>query len=174
MGRVAEIIAISFTTVCAVAIVFMIVVVRSTRGGRDDGAVDEERLRRTEKTWFVAVVVMLAAFVFATIFFTPYGRTAAANAQVLDVQAQQFAWILPPKPVVAGRQVEFVLTSKDVVHAFAVYSPSGTLLFQAQVTPGATTDYEYTFSKPGVYRVVCLEYCGSGHTQMFTTLTVRA
>jgi heme/copper-type cytochrome/quinol oxidase subunit 2 len=37
---------------------------------------------------------------------------------------------------------------------------------------GKTTDYVYTFRKPGVYHVLCLEYCGVGHDQTGGRFTV--
>ena len=174
MGTTASVIAVAYTLVSIVAIVVVLVVVRSTRGRGPEQATDVQALRETERTWFVAVVVLLAAVLFATIFFIPYGRSASSDAQVVNVQALQFAWVLPSTPIKAGRQVEFRLTSKDVNHSFAVYTSSGELLFQVQVMPGETQKYVYTFSKPGLYRVVCLEYCGVGHDQMQTGLRVIA
>jgi cytochrome c oxidase subunit 2 len=174
MGTTATVIAVSYTVVSVLAIAFMLVVVRSTRGSAPDRGSDTEALRHTERTWFVAVVVLLAALLFATIFFIPYGRSASKTAQVVDIQAIQFAWVIPGTPIRAGREVEFRLTSRDVNHSFAVYTQSGELLFQVQVMPGETQRYVYTFSKPGLYRVVCLEYCGVGHDEMQNELKVVA
>ena len=172
MGTTAAIIAVSYTVVSVLAIGFMLLVVRSTLGRQPAREVDHHRLRENEKTWFAAVVVMLVSLVFATIFFTPYGRSAAKNAQIVDIQGIQFAWLVPSTPIHANRQVEFRLTSKDVSHSFAVYTAGGKLLFQVQVTPGSTQEYFYTFRKPGTYRIVCLELCGVGHDQMQNNLTV--
>ena len=174
MGPTATTIAISFTIVCAIAIAFMVAVVRTTFGRGPDVAVDIEKLGATEKKWFVAVIVILAVLLFATIFFTPYGRTAGKGALVEKVTAIQFAFLMPSTPIVAGRQVEFELTSRDVNHSFAVYNSSGTLLFQVQIEPGQVQDYVYTFTKPGTYTVLCLEYCGVGHDHMRTQFTVTA
>jgi cytochrome c oxidase subunit 2 len=152
----------------------MLVVARSTHGNGPEQAADVGRLRDTERTWFVAVVLMLVALVVATIFFTPYGRSAGKDAQVVDVEAVQFAWLLPARPVKANREVEFRLTSKDVNHSFAVYTEGGKLLFQVQVMPGRTQKYVYTFKQPGSYRVLCLEYCGVDHDAMQNRLEVVA
>jgi cytochrome c oxidase subunit 2 len=172
MGTTATVIAVAYTLVSVVAIIVVLLVVRSTRGREPDLGVDTQALRETERTWFVAVVVLLAAVLFATIFFIPYGRSASAGAQIVDVQAVQFAWLIPSRPIKAGRQVEFRLTSKDVNHSFAVYTQSGELLFQVQVMPDEVQKYVYTFSKPGLYRVVCLEYCGVDHDKMQGELKV--
>jgi cytochrome c oxidase subunit 2 len=171
VGRTATVIAASYAVVCGVAILFMLVVAVSTR--LRGGETDTRRLGEREKTWFAIVVVLLVSLLFATIFFTPYGRSASRDAQVMDVQAQQFAWT-GLRAVKAGRQVEFRLTSKDVNHGFAVYTARGELLFQVQVMPGKTQVYRYTFHKPGTYRILCLEFCGFGHDTMTGQLTVTA
>lgn len=168
MGGTATVIAISYAVVCGVAIVFMLGVAVSTRGRRET---DPRKLGDREKTWFAIVVVLLVSLLFATIFFTPYGRSAARDAQVVDVQAQQFAWT-GLRPVKSGTQVEFRLTAVDVNHGFAVYTGGGKLLFQVQVMPGKTQVYRYTFHKPGTYRVLCLEFCGVDHDRMIGQLTV--
>lgn len=162
---------VAFTIVCAVGIIVLLVVAASTRGPR---TVDLERIRHAERSWFVVAVVILIAILVATIAFTPYGRSAGKDAQVVDIQAFQFAWVIPSTPIKAGRQVEFRLTSKDVNHSFGVYTAGGKLLFQVQVMPGKTQRYVYTFHKAGTYQVLCLEYCGVGHADMKSEFTVVA
>ena len=75
MGRTATIIAVAYGIVSVVAIVVLAVVGLSTRRRPLDEAA-RQRLAEREKTWFVVVVVLLAALLFATIFFTPYGKGA--------------------------------------------------------------------------------------------------
>jgi len=152
----------------------MAAVALSTRAKRRRGEPDLHKLGDGEKTWFVVVVVLLAVLLFATILFTPYGRTAGRNAQVVRIKAVQFAWLTPGTPIKAGRQVEFELTSADVNHGFAVYNSAGTLLFEVQVMPEKTQKYVYTFEKPGHYTILCLEFCGLGHHRMQGSLTVTA
>jgi len=172
VGRTATIIAVSYAVVCAFAIVFMVLVAVSTRVRRRAGEEELRRLKEREKTWFAIVIVLLVALLFATIFFTPYGRGARARQQTVDVKAVQFAWLIRGKPIKAGTPVEFRLTSADVNHGLAVYTQGGKLLFQVQVMPGKTQTYVYTFKKPGTYRILCLEYCGVDHDLMQSRLTV--
>jgi len=172
VGRTATIIAVSYTVVSVLAILIVLAVAASTRARRREA--DARLLAEREKAWFVIVVVLLAALLFATIFFTPYGRgESGRSAQVVDVRSQQFAWT-GLKPVRAGEEVQFRLTATDVNHAFAVYTQRGKFLFQVQVQPGKTQIYRYTFKRPGTYRILCLEYCGVGHDAMIGQLTVRA
>jgi cytochrome c oxidase subunit II len=174
VGRTATIIAVSYTIVSVLAIVFTAFIALSTRSRRK---LDDERTLHTlgehERTWFVVVIALLVALLFATIFFTPYGKSAGPDAQIQRVSALQFAWIMQGKPIRAGTPVEFELTSRDVNHNFGVYTASGRFLFQVQVVPGKTQRYVYTFDKPGTYQVLCLEYCGLGHNTMQTSFTVR-
>jgi cytochrome c oxidase subunit 2 len=155
-----------------VVLVLGAVVAVSTIRGRE---IDAERLGHQERTWFAIVVVMLVALLFATIFFTPYGRSARGSSQAVNVRAQQFVFLLDKTTVKVGEPVTFHLTSADVNHGFAVFNSKNGFLFQTQVIPGKKQDYVYTFKKPGTYRIVCFEYCGVGHDQMTGTFgaTVR-
>lgn len=172
MGRTATLIAVSYTVACALALAFMVYVAVSTRSRR---RLDQEslgKLANRERTWFAIVIVLLVALLFATIFFTPYGRSAGARHQTVNIKAVQFAWLIRGKPIRAGTPVEFRLTSADVNHGLAVYTQGGKLLFQVQVMPGKTQTYVYTFKKPGTYKIICLEYCGVDHDLMQSRLTV--
>jgi cytochrome c oxidase subunit 2 len=155
----------------ALVIVVGALVAFSTLGRRR--SVDTKALARHERTWFGVVVVLLVVLLFATIFFTPYGKSQESAPQEVNVQARQFAFIVDRSRIRAGEKVKFHLTSADVNHGFAVFDSHNKFLFQVQVMPEKTTDYVYTFEHPGTYRIVCFEYCGSGHDQMQGQLTVR-
>ena len=148
------------------------VVSSSTLGRQRE--IDARRLAEREKTWFGIAVVLLVSLLFATIFFTPYGRSAGSRGPTLDVRAQQFTFLIPRTHLRVGVPVRFRLTSADVNHGFGVYNAKEVLLFQVQVMPGETQEYVYTFKKPGVYHVLCLEYCGVGHDQMGGRFVVSA
>lgn len=165
MGRIAILIAVAYGLLGGVLVVAIGAVVWSSTLGRRR-EIDVRKLGERERTWFAIVVVVLVALLFATIFFTPYGRSSGEKGMSFDVKAQQFAFVIPGKAIKAGVPVRFHLTSADVNHGFAVFNEANEFLFQAQVMPGRTQDYVYTFEKPGTYRVVCFEYCGVGHDQM--------
>ncbi len=171
MGRTALIISISYI-VALVAVALLAVAVAVSTRGRGDA--DTATIAEREKTWFVVAVVLLTSLLFATIFFTPYGKTSGRHSQVVQVKAVQYAWLMPAAPIKAGRPVQFRLRSDDVSHNFAVYTASWKLLFQVQVLPGTEQRYTYTFRRPGTYRVACLEFCGLGHDTMQSFLHVSA
>jgi cytochrome c oxidase subunit II len=129
---------------------------------------------RRETTWLVIMVVTLFALLMGTIFYVPYGDTAGARGQYVRVTGVQFAWAIDaPQPIVTGRPVAFFARSRDVAHSFGVYNPKGALIFQAQVVPDHEQKIVHTFTEPGVYQVLCLEFCGAGHQKMRSTFVVK-
>jgi cytochrome c oxidase subunit II len=64
--------------------------------------------------------------------------------------------------VPAGRVVEFVLTTPNVIHSFWVPALGGKL----DMIPGRTNRYRLVADMPGVYRGQCAEYCGAQHALM--------
>lgn len=61
-----------------------------------------------------------------------------------------------------GREVEFRLTSADVIHSFWVPSLGGKL----DMIPGRATFLRLAADRPGVYRGQCAEFCGGAHALM--------
>jgi cytochrome c oxidase subunit 2 len=164
-------IAVSYAALSVLGIVAAVLVWRSTRGRNPDRDVNQAQLERREQTWLVAVLAILVALLFATIFFTPYGKSAP-DGQIVRVVGSQFAWEVEPSTVRAGEPVEFQVHAADVNHGFAVYDPDGALVFQIQAMPEETNVSVATFDEPGTYRILCLEFCGVLHHVMETTLEV--
>jgi heme/copper-type cytochrome/quinol oxidase subunit 2 len=77
----------------------------------------------------------------------------------------------------AGETVKFVARSVDVNHGFSILASSKSMdspLMQMQVVPGYDNVFYYTFEKPGVYTIRCLEYCGWNHPYMVSQITIQA
>ena len=87
---------------------------------------------------------LLVALLAGTIWFTPYGKSTPANAQIVDVTAQQFYWKLSRGSVQADRPVAFVTRSTDVNHGFAIFR-GHVFIAQIQVVPGSTSTLVQTF-----------------------------
>lgn len=68
-----------------------------------------------------------------------------------------------------GAKVHFYLTSKDVVHGFAIPRTNVNVM----VVPGEINHVVYTFDQPGEYLVICNEYCGVAHEAMKTEIIVK-
>ncbi|PZA06954.1 MULTISPECIES: cupredoxin domain-containing protein [unclassified Meiothermus] len=88
---------------------------------------------------------------------------------VAYVQAFAFGYLPAEIKVKKGVKVTFYITSPDVQHGFYV---EGTNI-NPQIIPGEVTKLEYVFKKAGTYRIVCNEYCGIGHAQMFGKIVVE-
>lgn len=101
----------------------------------------------------------------------PY-TVRAATPQVVNALGYQWYWEFDHDQVVAGRPVEFRVTSADVNHGFGIYDAAGTLVAQTQAMPGYVNRLTHVFEKPGTYQVLCLEYCGLGHHAMMAEIIV--
>ncbi len=66
----------------------------------------------------------------------------------------------------------FSMKTTDTTHGFGLYSPDGVLLGQNQIVPGYDNYYYFQFEKPGIYKVLCMEYCGAGHQVMVSYIQV--
>jgi cytochrome c oxidase subunit II len=132
------------------------------------------------RTWlFGLAVIILIAVNYDTLGKLPYvssmsAQSSATGTLPVDVVAEQWAWTIKPTAFRVGQTAEFHVTSKDVNHGFALYDPQMHIVAQVQAMPGYTNVLRYTFNEPGVYRVLCLEYCGVAHHQMNADINVAA
>ncbi len=138
--------------------------------------IDHAELARRENAWLVVVLVLLVSLLLSTIWLTPYGDEGQAppgGRRVIEVTGVQFAWTVTPTAVGAGEQIEFRIRAADVNHAVGLYDPDDRLVFQVQAIPDKLQKEFATLTKPGVYRIVCLEFCGVAHHAMLSRLVVR-
>ena len=120
-------------------------------------------------------LVIIAGIIISSTTLLPWPHSAAANTtneKLVQVVASQWHWDLSQQQFHTGEAVKFEVTSKDVNHGFGIYDKNMTMLAQVQAMPGYTNTLHYTFTKPGTYSILCLEYCGVAHHNMTTTLTV--
>lgn len=68
-----------------------------------------------------------------------------------------------------GSKVTFYVTSTDVVHGFEIAQTDVNMM----AVPGWVNDATHTFNRPGTYLLVCNEYCGIGHQNMYGTIEVK-
>jgi cytochrome c oxidase subunit 2 len=132
------------------------------------------------RTWLfgLAVIVLIGAN-YDTLGKLPYvssisAPSSATATQSAEAVAEQWSWSIKPDAFRAGETVDFHVSSNDVNHGFALYDPDMRIVAQTQAMPGYTNVLRYTFKEPGVYRVLCLEYCGVGHHEMMAEIKVSA
>lgn len=85
------------------------------------------------------------------------------------VRAQMWSFEPAEMYFPVGAEVDFYLSSKDVVHGFHI-SKKG---INMMAVPGGINKTTAVFNEPGVYNVVCHEYCGSGHQHMMAEIIVN-
>ena len=71
--------------------------------------------------------------------------------------------------VPVGSKVTFYVTSADVVHGFFI--PNTDINMMA--IPGWVNEETHTFTHRGEYLLICHEYCGIDHQDMFGKIEVR-
>ncbi|GAA4682395.1 cytochrome c oxidase subunit II [Streptomyces chumphonensis] len=67
-----------------------------------------------------------------------------------------------------GESVQFILTSRDVIHSFWVVP----FLMKQDVIPGHTNVFEVTPNKEGTFLGKCAELCGTDHARMLFNVKV--
>lgn len=136
---------------------------------------------KAEKRVIAITGVLLAVFVFAILHARdkyrsdlpeclPYDKAFEEPKVVKldDHTYQVFAvaqmWLFQPAEikVEAGSEVDFYLTSKDVVHGFNIAEKNVNMM----AVYGNINKTTVKFDHPGVYDIVCHEYCGVGHQNM--------
>ena len=140
-----------------------------------------------ELSWTVATVVLLlvAGLWTYSVLATPYlspgthaNEEDAADAVEIEVVGSQWQWRFAYEGanvttrdelvVPADEDVRLVLTSRDVIHAFAVPD----LGLKRDVFPGEETTIRTRVREPGTYRAQCTAFCGPRHDEMTASVIV--
>ena len=80
-------------------------------------------------------------------------------------------WSFQPSEIFipVGSEVDFYLSSKDVVHGFNIAEKNINMM----AIYGSINKTTVKFDEPGVYEIVCHEYCGAGHQNMKAQVIVN-
>ena len=131
---------------------------------------------RLEVVWTAAPALLLVGLCTYSYVVLRDIERKQPNRMIVNVTGEQFTWSFeyPPQTtgakavsspqlyLPAGRQVEFKVRSKDVIHSFWVPE----LRMKIDAVPGITTQVRATPDRIGTYPVVCAELCGLGHAAM--------
>jgi cytochrome c oxidase subunit 2 len=175
-----------FICLSAVVVVAFLFTARSNRRPKEIGTEVPYRLR---KWLFLILSFSLLLFLGLTLPLMPYPDDNEKPDRVVYVRARQFLFELsenpfpsdgsmqtPPTPlasVPAGELIEFRVVTADVTHGFGLYTHEGDLISQVQAMPGYVNRLRVRFSEPGVYNILCMEYCGVTHHVMRSMLRVE-
>ncbi len=162
-----------------------------------DGIVPAAEVARTEKRWLTVMVAMLIVMM-AVVVLT--GVTNAihppSNVETIDpttlhlggefaesnlgtaqepdgsltarLVADQYAFVPDCVKLAVDTPVKFRLTSTDVIHGFLMPATN----VNTMVVPGFVAEVRTRFSRPGIYRMPCNEFCGNGHHGMWARVSV--
>lgn len=139
-----------------------------------DGAPVERASTRIRAFAFWGLVALFVPILGYTLTDLPYSPPAAGGGspQVIKAVGHQWRWELSATQAQVGAPVEFHVTAADVNHGFGLYDPDLKLVAQTQAMPGYTNVLHHVFTRPGRYRVLCLEYCGLVHHGMIAEIAV--
>lgn len=123
-------------------------------------------------------VAVLTALLSYALWLMPSLRPFAGGEQAgmrVEVAGSQFWWNViydrtGAQPVVSaneirlpvGERVEFLLTSRDMIHSFWVPALGGKM----DLIPGRTNRLSLLATRTGTYRGQCAEFCGTSHAHM--------
>ena len=135
---------------------------------------------KSEKKVLMITGATLALFIFSILYSRgkyndapeclPYDKAyeepkvTKLDEKTYQVFAVASMWQFQPAEIYipVGSEVDFYLTSKDVVHGFNIAPKNVNMM----AVYGAINKTTVKFDKPGVYDIVCHEFCGVGHQNM--------
>jgi len=130
-----------------------------------------------EVTW--TVIPLLLVIVIFYLGFKGYMdmRLPPRDAYEIEVVAQKWQWLFKYPSghvdselhVPAGQAVRLLMQSRDVIHS--LFIPD--FRVKMDVVPGRYTKTWFQAKDPGQHLLLCTEYCGTGHSDMTTTVVVH-
>jgi len=129
----------------------------------------------------VPTAILTALLVYGLAMMPDLLARAPADSLKIEVTGEQWWWRVRYRPpdggevVLAneirlplGEMVEFHLESSDVIHSFWIPALGGKM----DMIPGRTTRLVLEATRPGRFRGVCAEYCGTAHALMAFSVVV--
>jgi cytochrome c oxidase subunit 2 len=154
-----------------ISLLIVVFAVRYRRSSRAPRGAAPARSRRLEIVWItLPLLVFLGIFYWAARLYADL-RTAPPEALEISVIAKQWMWKVQHPDgqreidtlhIPVDRPVKLVMTSQDVIHSFFVPA----FRVKQDVLPGRYTMLWFEANRPGEYRLLCAEFCGTGHSRM--------
>ena len=172
----------SFTLLTLVLIVPIFIgitffAVRYRDGKKVNRKYREDRDRQLEIGWMlIPFVLTLIFFVWGAQMFVVH-KNPPASAMRIEAIGRQWMWKfqhpggqaeINDLHVPTGEPVLINMISQDVIHS--LYIPA--LRIQMETLPGRYTQFWFNADRPGTYRILCSEFCGTDHSVMGGLLTI--
>lgn len=143
---------------------------------------------KSEKKVLMISGVVIALFIFSMLYAKdqynsnvpeciPFDK-AYTEPKVVQLDEKTFQvfsvasmWQFEPAEIYipVGSEVDFFLSSKDVVHGFNIAEKNVNMM----AVYGNINKTTVKFDKTGVYKITCHEYCGVGHQNMQAEVIVH-
>jgi cytochrome c oxidase subunit II len=116
-------------------------------------------------------VVTLTVLLLYSLILMRSGPAQSGAKPEIEVAGEQYWWRIGyagmfgtanELRIPVGQQTALRLISRDVIHSFWVPSLAG----KVDMLPGRDTTITLTPERPGIFRGVCAEFCGTGHAYM--------
>ncbi len=116
--------------------------------------------------FIISITIFLGG---AIVYYNQY--RPPVDAMQIYVVGKQWMWKLQHETgqreinelhIPVGRNVKLTMTTEDVLHDFAIPA----FRTKADVVPGRYSTIWFEATKPGKYRIQCMEYCGLNHSGM--------
>ncbi len=159
---------ISLALMAVIAWFFLSAVRQSTE------AASESAFASRRTPLIAGLAVMGVVVTVASLWSWPHAVSASDDVITVNATGGQWYWNIDVEEVPAGRIVVFNAHTEDVNHGLGVYGPDGRLHVQVQAMPGYVNQVEYVFDEPGLYQVLCMEFCGIAHHDMIAEFNVVA
>ena len=137
----------------------------------------EDRDRILELGWMIIPFVLtLIFFVWGASMFVTH-KTPPPNATRIEAIGRQWMWKfqhpggqseINDLHVPTGEPILIHMISQDVIHS--LFIPA--LRIQMETLPGRYTQLWFKADRPGTYRLLCSEFCGTDHSVMDGLLTI--
>lgn len=180
--------AVTISLAAGALVVAVVIFLMVTSVKKEDKDSAKHKTYKLRGRYFFGLIIFLVIGLFISLRFLPYHSFQSKPDQEVTVVAMQWAWKMAPGvsdkspgefvgtneinlPV--NKRIEFIVTSPDVNHDFAIYNDKGVLLAQVQAMPGYKNKLQYEFTQKGDYSVLCLEYCGLAHAFMMATIHIN-
>ena len=142
---------------------------------------------KSEKKVLLVTGSVLSLFIFSILYARgknndlpeclPFNKTylepkvTQLDKETYQVYAVAQMWQFQPSQIVVpvGSEVDFFVTSKDVVHGFNIPEKNVNMM----AIYGNINKTTVKFEKPSIYKIICHEYCGIGHQGMQAEVIVN-
>jgi cytochrome c oxidase subunit II len=161
-------------TVVSILYIYAIVRYRERPGQKKEIPEQVEGSKKLELLWTILPILLLVILGIPTVSttFQLNKKPEPAESIRVNVTGYQYWWgfeypdygfeTANEVHIPAGKKVEFIMKSHDVIHAFWVPSLGG----KQDLSPGRINRLVLQADKPGIYEGRCTELCGAGHALM--------